>query len=159
MSIATRFSHYLATHNIHYQTLSHSHSTNSIHSAVSANIPFMNIAKAVILEDHDGKHLMAVLPANAKISLSQINQEFHGRYHLVKERNLYGFFADCEHGAVPPVGSAYHMSMICDKALMGLEYIYLEAGDHETLIKLDNAAFRKLMGQSRLLSFASQVVH
>lgn len=159
MSIANRFSHYLAEHHINYQTLHHSHSRNSIHSAISANIPFMNIAKAVVLEDHDGKHLMAVLPANAKISLSQVNKEFHGRYHLVKERDVHTFFDDCEHGAVPPVGSAYHMSMICDKALLALDYIYLEAGDHETLIKLDNAAFRQLMGQSRLLSFGSQVVH
>ena len=159
MTIATRFNHYLAEHHIRYQTLAHSHSNSSIHSAIAASIPPMNVAKGIILEDHEGRHLMAVLPANAKISLTALNEELNASYHLVKEHDVYKFFEDCEHGAVPPAGSAYHMSMVCDKALTNLDSVYLEAGDHETLLKLDKDAFGKLMSHSKSFSFGSQVIH
>ena len=159
MTIATRLDNYLTEHHIRYQTVNHSHSNSSIHSAVAASIPPMSLAKGVILEDHEGRHLMAVLPANAKIRLSALNDEMRASYHLVKEHDVYQMFEDCEHGAVPPIGDAYHMSMVCDKALTELDCVYIEAGDHETLIRLDREAFRKLMSQSKCLSFSSEIFH
>lgn len=66
MTIATRLDQYLTDHNIHFQTVNHSHSHSSLQSGVSAGIPLMNLAKAVILEDHEGHHMMAVLPATIK---------------------------------------------------------------------------------------------
>ncbi|MDF2153359.1 YbaK/EbsC family protein [Vibrio sp. CAU 1672] len=159
MTIATRLDQYLTEHNIHFQTVNHSHSNSSLQSGVSAGIPLMNIAKGVILEDHQGHHMMAVLPANNKISLSRLNDEFNATFHLVKERMVYRMFTDCDHGAVPPVGSAYHMSTVCDESLANLDHVYLEAGDHETLVKLDHDAFIRLMEDCKFLRFSSDVLH
>jgi Ala-tRNA(Pro) deacylase len=159
MTIATRLDHYLTDHHIPYEAIRHDPSVSSLHSAIEAHVPPVHIAKGIILEDHEGRHLMAVLPANAKVSLSILNDEFRASYHLVKEHDVYRMFEDCQHGAVPPLGNAYHMSMVCDSALTELDYVYIEAGDHETLIKLDKEAFKELMGHSRYLSFASQVFH
>ncbi|WCE28652.1 aminoacyl-tRNA deacylase [Vibrio sp. SCSIO 43137] len=159
MTMSTRLDHYLAKHHIPYKTVEHSHSNSSIHSAVVSRIPAMNVAKGIVLEDHEGRHLMAVLPANAKISFTALNEELHANFHMVKEREVYRFFEDCENGAVPPIGGAYHMAMVCDDSLMELDNVYLEAGDHETLIKLDQQAFRKLMSNSKCMSFGSQVFH
>ncbi|PJC87301.1 hypothetical protein CSW98_05210 [Vibrio sp. HA2012] len=159
MTIATRLNHYLSDHCIPYQTVNHSPSISSLHTAIEAHVPPMHIAKGVILEDHEGRHMMAVLPANAKVSLSILNDAFCASYHLVKEHDVYNMFEDCRHGAVPPMGNVYHMSMVCDTTLAELEHVYLEAGDHETLIKLDRNAFKEFMGHSRYLSFASQVFH
>ncbi|MEP8024304.1 hypothetical protein ABJZ09_28040, partial [Vibrio parahaemolyticus] len=60
MTIATRLDEYLTEHNIHFQTVNHSHSHSSLQSGVAAGVPLMNIAKGVILEDHEGRHMMAV---------------------------------------------------------------------------------------------------
>lgn len=159
MTIATRFDQYLTDHNIHFQTVNHSHSHSSLQSGVSAGIPLMNIAKAVILEDHEGHHIMAVLPANNKVSLSRLNDELNATFHLVKESTVYRLFTDCEHGAVPPVGSPYHMATVCDERLADLDHVYLEAGDHETLIKLDKESFKTLMNDCKFLRFSSEVLH
>lgn len=159
MTISTRLDQYLSEQHISYQTVNHSHSNSSLHSAVAASIPLMNLAKGVVLEDHEGKHLMAVLPANAKISFSILNDELNANYHMVKEQQVYNMFEDCEHGAVPPVGDAYHMRMVYDKSLADLDHVYIEAGDHQTLIKLDRDAFIKLMSQGRQMHFASQIFH
>ncbi|MDW6004633.1 aminoacyl-tRNA deacylase [Vibrio mangrovi] len=159
MTIATRLEHYLTEHHIPYQTLNHSHSQSSLHSAVTANVPPMSLAKGIILEDHEGRHLMAVLPSNKKISLAALNEELQASYHLVKEQEVYQLFRDCENGAIPPVGSAYHMSVVCDTSLADLDDVYLEAGDHETLLKLDKTAFEQLMSNSKSCNFSRRIFH
>ncbi|WP_428773866.1 aminoacyl-tRNA deacylase [Vibrio sp.] len=159
MTIATRLDDYLTEHNINFHTVNHSFSHSSLQSGVAAGIPLMNLAKGVILEDHEGRHMMAVLPADSKISLSRLNDELNANFHLVKEQEVYQMFNDCEHGAVPPIGSAYHMSTICDESLANLDCVYLEAGDHKTLIQLDRDAFKELMGNSRYMKFSSQIFH
>ncbi len=159
MTTVTRLNRYLNEHNIRFQTVNHPQSHSSWQSAQKANILPMSLAKGVVLEDHEGRHLMAVLPANAKVSLSVLNEELEAKYHLVKEQEVYRLFEDCEHGAIPPVGNIYHMAMVCDQFLTELDHVYLEAGDHETLIKLDKEAFGKLMSHSKCLRFGAQVFH
>jgi len=159
MAMTTRLDNYFKQHEIHYQTLTHDHSQSSLQSGVEAGIPLNHLAKAVVLEDHQGRHLMAILPASAKANISVLNEAFNASFRLVKEREVYHMFTDCENGAVPPVGEAYHMAMVCDTVLSSLDYVYLEAGDHETLIKLDKEAFSELMKHSRHMHFSSRVFH
>ncbi|MBY6195846.1 aminoacyl-tRNA deacylase [Vibrio hangzhouensis] len=159
MTISTRLDHYLREHDISYQTITHNHSRSSLHSGVEAGIPLVALAKGVVLEDHEGHHMMAVLPANNKVSLSKLNDELNASFHLVKERQVYQLFEDCDHGAVPPVGSAYHMSTVFDELLTHLDHVYIEAGDHETLLKLDRAAFQELIADRKCFRFSSQVFH
>ncbi|MDG3087585.1 YbaK/EbsC family protein [Vibrio hannami] len=159
MTIATRVENYLNDNQIPFQTVIHEHSQSSLHSAVKAHVPKMNIAKGIVLEDHEGRHLLAVLPADSKISISELNVKLHADFHLLKEQQVYHLFEDCEHGAVPPIGTPYHISMICEESLIDLEEVYLEGGDHETLIKLDRAGFHKAMSEGKWLHFSSQVFH
>ncbi|ELH4234168.1 YbaK/EbsC family protein [Vibrio fluvialis] len=159
MTMETRLDHYLSDHHIPYQRVVHRHSNSSLHSAHTAAIQPMHLAKGVVLEDHDGKHLMAILPANAKVSLRVLNDEYQAKYHLVKERDIYQMFDDCDRGAVPPMGMPYHMNMVCDQSLTELDHVYLESGDHETLIRLDRNAFNQLIGHSRCLRFGSEIFH
>ncbi|SHO56969.1 aminoacyl-tRNA deacylase [Vibrio quintilis] len=160
MTIATRLDHYLSNNHIDFETVTHNHSHSSLHSAMAANILPVSLAKGVILEDHEGRHLMAVLPANANINMPTLNRALLASFHLVREHDIYKMFEDCENGAVPPVGHIYHLPVVYDKSLAELEFVYLEAGDHETLIKLDREAFIKLMGHhSRCLGFSRQVFH
>nr|WP_086939527.1 YbaK/EbsC family protein [Thaumasiovibrio occultus] len=159
MTIATRLDHYLQTEHIPFQTVPHVQSHSSLQSGVAAGIPLACLAKGVVLEDHQGHHVMAVLPANNKISLSRLNDELNASLHLVKEAEVYQMFTDCTHGAVPPVGSPYHMTTVCDEALTKHDSVYIEAGDHQTLLKLSKPAFAQLMDQSKVVRFSSQVFH
>ncbi|HAS61789.1 MAG TPA: hypothetical protein DCS35_03970 [Vibrio sp.] len=159
MTIAARFNRYLKEHGIAFQTVQHEHSRSSLHSGTVAGIPLTSLAKGVVLEDHQGHHVMAVLPSNNKISLSKVNDELSASFHLVKERQVYELFEDCDTGAVPPIGSPYHMSTLCDETLTNLDSVYLEAGDHETLLKLDKESFKQLMSHSKCFRFSSQVFH
>ncbi|WP_440875439.1 aminoacyl-tRNA deacylase [Thalassotalea sp. PLHSN55] len=159
MTIPTRLQTYLNEHHINYHVVPHFHTGSSIATAISANIPLNELAKAVMLEDHQGKSVMAVLPANHKISLSALNDEMQASYRLMKEHQVYQRFNDCEHGAVPPIGDAYNVHVVCEKQLDQLEQVYIEAGDHQTLICLDKEGYQRMMAQGKHISFSREVYH
>lgn len=159
MSISTRLDTYLTTHNIPYQVIEHEHSASSVDSATMAKVPLSQLAKAVMLQDHEGRKLMAVLPAKNKISFSAINDNLMGTYQLLKEQEVYSMFSDCEHGAIPPVGGAFNVHMICDEVLDQLDFIYIEAGDHRKLLRITHDNYKKIAANSKQLRFSSELIH
>ncbi|MDP7591303.1 MAG: YbaK/EbsC family protein [Litorilituus sp.] len=159
MTISTRLDSYLSMLNITYQVVEHKHSASSFGSAIMAKIPLNQIAKAVILKDHEDRKLMAVLPATNKISISAINDNLMGSYKLLKEREVYQIFKDCDHGAIPPVGEAFNMQMVCDEMLDKLNYVYIEAGDHRRLLRLTHDDYQTLCANSKHLRFSSDLIH
>jgi len=159
MTISSRLDSYLTAHNIPFQVIEHDHSASSVGTAIMAKVPLNQIAKAVILKDHEDRKLMAVLPAKNKISLSAINDELMGNYKLLKEQEVYDMFSDCEHGAIPPVGDAFNMHMICDELLDQLDYVYIEAGDHRQLLRISHENFEIMAAKSKHLRFSSELIH
>ena len=159
MNTSTRLTRYLTEKNIPYQEIAHFHSNSSIGTAITANISLKQIAKAVLLKNHEDKRLMAILPAAHKISLSALNDNLPGNFRLVKEKEVYQVFSDCNLGAIPPAPDAYHLNMVCDTELDQLPKVYLEAGDHETLLCVSQDAFKSLMTSGKHLHFSRQVFH
>jgi Ala-tRNA(Pro) deacylase len=159
MAISRKLESYLSEHKIPYQLIKHHHSTSSIGSAILANIPLKQIAKAVILKDHEDRKLMAVLPAKNKISLSALNDELMGSYHLLKEKEVHRMFSDCAHGAIPPVGEPYNINTVYDAMLDNLDVVYIEAGDHKRLLAITHDDFQELAGDSKHLRFSREVFH
>src|SRR3546814_10652729 len=66
----------------------------------SSDLPADQVAKAVLLDTEDG-YLLAVLPANHRIMLSDLTAEFGRRPQLVEEDRLGFIFNDCDRGAIP----------------------------------------------------------
>jgi Ala-tRNA(Pro) deacylase len=159
MSIANKVCAFLDKSHIDYQLLKHRPSQNSLSSAIQSNIATSQIAKAVILSDLQNRKLMAILPATHKISLSAINESYDRQFHIMKESHIYELFDDCEHGAVPPLAQPYHMERVYDLLLLEQPQIYLEAGDHQSLIKLTQKEFGKLMLGAKSLHFSHQLFH
>ncbi len=159
MSIVTRVSAYLDKRHIHYQLLKHAPSHNSLSSAITSNVPATQVVKGVMLEDHEGKKLMAILPASHKVSLITLNEKLNRQFHLMKEAAVYELFDDCDHGAVPPLAQAYNMDRVYDEYLMQQPQLYLEAGDHTSLIQLTKDEFAQLMQDAKPLRFTHRVFH
>jgi Ala-tRNA(Pro) deacylase len=160
MSISTRVSNYLETQNIYFDTIVHDYANSTVGTAIEAHLSPKKIAKAVLLEDDEGRHLMAILPANHKISLHKLRDQMQVLdLHFADEQQVYQVFNDCVPGAVPAVAQAYNMNSIYDDALNDQRDIYLEAGDHETLIHLTHKEFSKLMRDSRHSRFSGEIFH
>lgn len=145
MAIAITLKEYFEHENIHYDTISHRKTLTSLDSSRSAHLPADNVAKAVVLESITGDFLMASLPANSRVSLTNINNLTDKYYYLASEKKLQELFPDCAKGAIPAMGSAYNMNMIVDDSLLTAESVYIESGDHEHFLRLDHQEYCELM--------------
>jgi len=144
MAIAITLQEYLDKSGIDYDVLPHTLTETSIDTAQTTHIPPEQIAKSVILEDEDG-YLMAVIPASHHIELGQLSRQLERRLGLATEDELAGLFNDCDLGAIPPIGEAYHMDVVMDDSLERCPDVYFEAGDHTDLVHVRGPAFQQLM--------------
>ncbi|ACJ30673.1 Conserved hypothetical protein [Shewanella piezotolerans WP3] len=159
MTMSNRLNQYLAANEVNYELVPHRHSKNSLSSAIAANVAAPLLAKAVILEDHEGRKIMAVLPANHKVSLRSLGDKLNRDLHLLKETQIYPMFKDCEHGAIPSLGGAFNLEAVYDDLLVEAKEIYFEAGDHSNLVHMSRKSFIQLIKDAKHLRFSYQSVH
>lgn len=148
MTIAKNVKAYLESQGVRFELIAHPLTYSSRATAVAAHVPDDHIAKAVILKDAQG-FLMAVMPASHWIKLHTLQQELNRPLELASETEISTVFADCQPGAIPPLGPAYHLGTVLDEALTTLADVYFEAGDHQHLVRVSGEDFRKLLGGAR----------
>jgi len=154
--IATRLQHYLEAHHTQFRTLPHQHTGSSMQTAEAAHIPGDRLAKAVLLKDTAGP-LMAVIPSDYHLDLGTLKETLHRELEFIDETQLAALFPDCEPGAVPPMGPAYDLPTIWDARLGAEDTVYLEAGDHETLLEMSGRSFHELMAPAERGHFSHHV--
>lgn len=144
MAIATTLKSFLEDHHVDYDMVKHHHSTSSLESAHSAQVPSHQLAKAVVLEDESG-YIVSVLPSNNRLDLDWVNECLGRTLEIAHEHELQHLFRDCDLGAVPALSNAYGLDVIWDEQLTNASEIYFEAGDHENLVHMHGDDFCKLM--------------
>jgi Ala-tRNA(Pro) deacylase len=142
MSIAPTLAKYLDQH-ITYDVTVHEHTPSAMRTAEICHISGDHLAKGVVLR-RDGEYLLAVLPASHHIQLSELKKQFGDAVDLASENEIDELFRDCAHGAVPAIGECYGLDLIVDDSIDRQPEIYLEGGDHETLIHMGQAQFAAL---------------
>jgi Ala-tRNA(Pro) deacylase len=106
----------------------------------------------VVLKGEDG-FMLAVLPASRHIDFGELRKEL-GRYvDVANEEQIETLFVDCEVGAVPALGAAYGLKVIVDDSLVSEPEIYLEGGDHASLVHVSGATFRELLADAQTARF------
>jgi Ala-tRNA(Pro) deacylase len=159
MSIPSRLTQYLHQQGTRYEFCAHEYSHCSAETARSAHIQPHQLAKSVILED-DAGCVMAVVPADKTVMLGEVARML-GRHelHLSDEARIAALFADCDRGAVPPIGMAWGLETLVDDELEAAEMVYMEAGDHECLLRMDHEQFHTLMRPARHGHFCKTPTH
>ena len=159
MSIPSRLSSYLDQHGARYEVCPHEHSHSSAETARSAHVLPHQLAKSVILEDELGC-VMAVVPADRHVVVGDVARllDRHG-LRLSDESRFAALFDGCERGAVPPVGMAWGIETLVEDELEAGEVVYLEGGDHESLLRMSREQFRQLMSSARHGRFSQVPVH
>ena len=157
MSIPSRLSDYLDQRGARYEVRMHQHSRCSPETARTAHIPPHQLAKSVVVEDDDGNRVVAVLPGDRSLMLGPLSRLL-GRPHLrlADERSIAALFDDCDVGAVPAFGMAWNLETVVDDELAGCDAVYVEAGDHERLLRLSQQQFGELMRDARHGHFSGQ---
>ncbi|MGA7488262.1 MAG: YbaK/EbsC family protein [Xanthobacteraceae bacterium] len=147
MSIAPTLQRHL-DRNVTYDVIMHDATMSSTRTAQACHVSGDCLAKAIVLR-HDGGYLLAVLPASHHIRLPDLKRQIGDDVDLADEGEITPLFPDCAFGAVPPVGECYGLDVIVDDSIRERPEIYLEGGDHMTLVHMNRTQFARLMAEAR----------
>jgi Ala-tRNA(Pro) deacylase len=148
MTIAKTVVSSLERHGIPYDVISHPHSLRSGDTAKAAAVAPAEIAKPVILADDQG-YVMAVVPGDDHVDVDRLSHLLGRRLRLVNEGTLAHLFTDCELGAIPPLGPAYGLATVVADHVLDAAHVCFVAGDHDELVRVDQASFRLLIEGAR----------
>jgi Ala-tRNA(Pro) deacylase len=155
MAIALTLQRYL-DQNVTYGVIPHEPTTSSMRTAETCHISGDCLAKGILLR-HGGGYVLAVLPASHHIRLPDLRMQLGRDVDLATEREVAQLFRDCADGAVPPVGDCYGLDVIVDGSIEQQPEVYLEGGDHATLIHMGHAQFAQLTADARHGCFTAHV--
>lgn len=148
MTIAPKLRQYLDALETDYDLIEHSPTRSATQTAEICHIPPDQLAKAILL-DTTNDYLLAVLPSDRRIGLSDLRSELGQKPRLADEEELAFIFDDCAFGAVPPLGFGYGIPVIVDASLDDQPDVYFEGGDHASLIHVHQDEFARLTRQAR----------
>jgi len=148
MTIAPTFQKYSAAKNVVYDVVAHGPTKSSMHTAETFRVSGDCVAKAVVLRDEYG-YVLAILPASHHIRLEELRMQLGLDVDLAAEYEIEELFDDCAPGAVPPIGECYGLDMIVDDSIEEQPEVYLEGGDHATLVHMSHAQFACLTATAR----------
>lgn len=149
MSISQTLENYLLEREVRYTIEVHSNSSTSLDTARCACIDEEFLAKSVVLEDDRG-YVLAVLPASRRLEIGRVRERLGRPLHLSREYKMVRLFPDCVPGAVPPLGAAYGLPTVADTHFERCDEVFFEAGDHETLVRMDGGQFLGLLATASL---------
>ena len=144
MGVAITLQQYLNDQSIDYEVMTHERTDSSSRTAEASHVPSDSLAKGVVLT-REGGYVVAVLPASCKVQLDAIEQIVQCPVALATEEEISALFPDCDVGAISPISAAYAVDCIVDNRLEQQPDIYLEAGDHRSLIHVRGTQFHMLM--------------
>jgi Ala-tRNA(Pro) deacylase len=144
MAIPQQIKAYLNGLKIPYEVIHHRRDFTAQETARDTHTPGRDFAKTIVLYA-DNDYYMMVLPATYKLDLQKIKTALGWRYvDLATEEELAQVCADCEVGAMPPLGRLYNMKVFVDRHLTEDHLITFNAGTHEDVIRLRYDDFNML---------------
>jgi len=130
-----------------YDLIPHAPTMSSTRTAEACHVPGEALVKAVVLR-RDGGYMMAVLPASHHLHLSALKSQLGHTVDLASEDEIERLFEDCDRGAVPPLGECYGLDVIIDDSIDARRHVYMEGGDHATLIRMEGEQFARLTAKA-----------
>jgi Ala-tRNA(Pro) deacylase len=157
MTISATLERHLRDRNVVFDLVAHPITGSSSETAQAAHVSGNHIAKTVLLREGDqgDGYLLAVVPASHRLSLEMLRAWLGRPVALASEQEAGQLFPDCDLGAIPPLGDAYGLDAVVDEALLDLDQVYFEGGDHQSLVKVAGALFRELMAGARQGRFST----
>src|SRR6478609_3397651 len=153
MAISPTFQRYLATKNVVYDIVAHEPTKSAMRTAEACRVSGDRVAKAVVLRVEYG-YVLAILPASHQIRLDALRTQLGLDVDLAAEYEIEELFDDCVPGAIPPVGECYGLDTVVDDSIEEQPEVYLEGGDHATLVHMTHAQFASLTATARHGTFS-----
>jgi Ala-tRNA(Pro) deacylase len=156
MRISKGLKRFLDSESIPYELLPHAKTDTSTETAAAAGVAGDRLAKAIVIDD-SRRFMVAVIPSTHRLELGTLHKTLGEQVGLATEAEVRLLFDDCEDGAVPGLGQAYGLEVLVDDALLELDDVYFEAGNHSDLVHVTGEMFRGLMSAADHGEFSRHV--
>lgn len=143
MNIPVTIRKHLTRHGGQFKARKLSGGDDVVRAAEQGKVPLEKLARAVVLRD-GGVRLMAVFPASHRLELELLNRRTKRNFTLCATDELEQIFEECHLGALPPLGEAYGIKVILDKALEALDEVYFAVGRTDLLLRATQEEFLRL---------------
>jgi Ala-tRNA(Pro) deacylase len=153
MAISQKLRNYMNRCGVPFEEIPHAFSFQPARAAETSHIPGRRVAKGVLVRAGD-QYMMAVVPSSKQIQFSDLGRWLGRDVRLAGERDSVSLFADCELGAMPPIGAAFGLETILDDDLLNADDIYFEGGDHRTLVHVQGGDWRRLVRDAGHCAFS-----
>ncbi len=128
---------FLEESGVDFDVLEHAHTERAADEAATLGIAPEEVAKTLVLVAPSG-NVRAVLAASDRIDLHKVAAMLgvgSKKVQLASEDDLARDYQDFELGAVPPFGGREDQ-VIVDEQVAGRDSVVLEAGSHDTSVRL-----------------------
>jgi Ala-tRNA(Pro) deacylase len=147
MAISQTLRNYMDECGVTFHEVPHAHAMQAAKLAEAAHIPGRRVAKSVLVRVGD-RYMLAVAPSSRRIQLDDLARWLGQDVMLADESDARPLFADCELGAMPPIGAAFGLQTILDDEILDADDIYFEGGDHRTLVHVGGPDWRRLQSNA-----------
>jgi Ala-tRNA(Pro) deacylase len=144
-----RVSQFLSDQHIPFEEMIHPPSYTSQKLAKALHISGRQVMKSILLKGSKGDFL-AVLPAVQQIDLARLSTHFGAAVRLATVDELYGYFQDCEYGALMPFGQLYGLTTLLEATIPLDAPIVFAAQRHAVAIRMQCRDFVNLEHPERL---------
>lgn len=128
--------HVLREAGVQFELLPHRRTVTARSEALVLGVLPQETAKTVIA-GRDGGCVRAVVPASRRLDPAKLAAAIGAaETPLLTEAELVRAYPQFELGAVPPFGGPDGDAVVIDSSLTGCEYVVLEAGTHDTSLRL-----------------------
>lgn len=154
MTISLKLRNYMEARGVSFDEVPHGFAFQPAMAAEASHIPGRRVAKGVLVRA-DGEYMLAVVPSSKQVAFNHLGRWLGRQVMLADEKDSVAFFADCELGALPPIGAAFGVETILDDALLDEDDVYFEGGDHRTLVHVHGEDWRRLQSEARHCAFST----
>jgi Ala-tRNA(Pro) deacylase len=146
MTVAPTLQKYL-DQTVTYEMISHDPTMSSTRTAEACHVPGDCLAKGVVLR-RDSGYLLAILPASHHIDMSDLKTQLGHKVDLASEDEIAQLHRARPRAAAPPDGECHGLDDNVDDSIEAQREIYIEGGDHATLLHLGREQFARLTAEA-----------
>ncbi|MEM9101811.1 MAG: HDOD domain-containing protein [Pseudomonadota bacterium] len=148
--IPSKIKNYLEQENIDYQVFEHEGGESIYQIAQSHGIPDNEVARAILLEEN-GLKVLAIIPASHMLDFKTLCDNFKSSFSPIPlDSEKVNVFSGCEPGCRPPFPALFGLSGVVDIDEFNSDYIYLEPGTTQCLIRVSKSDFVHIQRESEV---------
>lgn len=143
MNIPATVRNYLARKGGQYKLYSASVGQSLAEAVRTARVPVQKLVRSVVLKD-GSNYLMAVYPATHRLDLAVLNGNSRRNFVACSDEELASKIADCDGNAMPPLGDAFGIKVIVDRAVDAMDEVFFTPGLGHLFLRASGEDFARL---------------